>query len=65
MLQEYNFKVVHRFGLVNLDVDGLSRNPCLSQKDSIGARWNVGEDEEEMPGWHALLCLSLLAIHRN
>ena len=28
MLQEYDFKVVHRARLVNLDADGLRRNPC-------------------------------------
>jgi hypothetical protein len=27
MLMEYDFKVVHRIGLVNMDADGLSRNP--------------------------------------
>ena len=60
MLQEYDFKVVHRAGLVNMDADGLSRNPCPSQKDATGARWHVSEDEEKIPSWHAA-CLSLLA----
>jgi hypothetical protein len=64
MLQEYDFKVVHRAGLVNLDADGLSRNPCPSQRDSTGARWHVSEGEEEaVPGWHASHCLSLLAMN--
>ena len=31
LLQEYDFQVVHRPGKVNLDADGLSRNPCTSQ----------------------------------
>jgi hypothetical protein len=26
MLMEYDFKVVHRMGLVNMDADGLNRN---------------------------------------
>jgi hypothetical protein len=30
ILQEYDFQVVHRLGVANLDVDGLSRNPCTS-----------------------------------
>jgi hypothetical protein len=30
MLMEYDFKVVHRAGLVNMDADGLSRNPIPS-----------------------------------
>ena len=38
MLMEYNFKVVHRAGLVNMDVDGLSRNPVPSQAYAIGTR---------------------------
>ena len=46
-----------------MDADGLSRNPCPSQKDSTGARWHVGEDEEEMQGWHTSMCLSLLAAN--
>ena len=32
-----------------------------NQKDSTGAKWHVREDEEEMPGWYASMCLSLLA----
>ncbi|CAM6120664.1 unnamed protein product [Calypogeia fissa] len=31
ILQEYDFQVVHRAGVANLDVDGLSQNPCTSQ----------------------------------
>ena len=38
MLMEYDFKVVHIRGLVNMDADGLSRNPIHSQADPIGAR---------------------------
>jgi hypothetical protein len=30
ILHEYDFQVVHRFGVANLDADGLSRNPCIS-----------------------------------
>ncbi len=30
ILEEYDFQVVHRPGVTNLDVDGLSRNPCIS-----------------------------------
>jgi hypothetical protein len=30
VLQEYDFQVVHRPGVANLDADGLSRNPCTS-----------------------------------
>jgi hypothetical protein len=38
MLMEYDFKVVHRVGLVNMDADGLSRNPIPNQADATGAR---------------------------
>lgn len=62
---QYDFKVVHRSGLVNMDADGLSRNPCPSQVDSTGARWHIREDKEEVSGWHASMCLSLLAENRD
>jgi hypothetical protein len=59
MLMEYDFKVVHRAGLVNMDADGLSRNLIPSQADATGAKWHVEEDEDSLPGWHcsAFLCL--------
>ena len=46
-----------------MDVDGLRRNPCPSQKDSIGAKWHAKEDGKEMPGWHASMCLSFLVAN--
>ncbi len=30
ILQEYDFQVVHRPRIANLDADGLNRNPCTS-----------------------------------
>ena len=60
MLQEYNFKVVHRLGQVNMDVNGLSKNPCLSQKDSPRAQWHVGEDEEERLGVACMIVLEFV-----
>ncbi len=44
---------MHRFGIANLDVDGLSRNPCTNQEDDTGVRWHGEVDEEMVPGWHA------------
>lgn len=38
LLQVYNFEVVHKAGLQNLDVDGLNRNPSSSEEDLISAR---------------------------
>ncbi|CAM6086541.1 unnamed protein product [Calypogeia fissa] len=60
ILQEYDFQVVHRAGVANLDADGLSRNPCTSQQDVTGARWHDEVDEEMVPGWHASAFLCLL-----
>jgi hypothetical protein len=49
MLMEYDFKVVHKAGLVNMDDDGLSRNPIPSQTDATGARWHVEDREDSLP----------------
>ncbi|KAL3688002.1 hypothetical protein R1sor_014311 [Riccia sorocarpa] len=61
ILQEYDFTMVHRPGVVNRDADGLSRNPCTSQHDETGARWHGETDEEMVPGWHASAFLCMLA----
>jgi hypothetical protein len=63
MLMEYDFKVVHRAGLVNMDADGLSHNPIPSQADATGARWHVEDGEDSLPGWHCSIFLCLLAMH--
>jgi hypothetical protein len=63
MLMEYDFKVVHRTGLVNMDADGLSRNPIPSQTDVTGTRWHVEEGEDSLPGWHCSAFLYLLAMN--
>ena len=38
LLHEYDFEVVHRAGIANLDTDGLSCNPSPSDEDLTGAR---------------------------
>jgi hypothetical protein len=63
MLMEYDFKVVHRACLVNMDVDGLNHNPIPSQADATGARWHIEEGEDSLPGWHYSAFLYLLAMH--
>jgi hypothetical protein len=63
MLMEYDFKVVHRAGLVNMDADGFSHNPISSQADATGARWHVEEGEDSLPGWHCSAFLCLLALN--
>jgi hypothetical protein len=50
ILQEYDFQVVHRPRVANLDVNGLSRNPCTSHEDDTGARWHGKVDEEMVLG---------------
>ncbi len=62
ILQEYDFQVVHRPRVTNLDADGLSRNPYISQEDNTGARWHGEVDEEMVPGWHASAFLCLLGV---
>jgi hypothetical protein len=54
--------MVHRPGIVNLDTDGLSRNPCTSQEDNTRARWHGEVDEKMMLGWHASAFLCLLVV---
>ena len=63
MLMEYDFKVVHRAGLVNMDVDGLSRNLVPSQADAIGVRWHIEEGEDSLLGWHCSTFLCLLVMN--
>ncbi len=53
---------MHRPKVANLDVDGLSRNPCTSQEDDIRARWHGEVDEEMVLGWHASAFLCLLGV---
>jgi hypothetical protein len=60
---EYDFKVVHRVGLVNMDANGLSRNPIPNQADATGARWHVEEGEDSLPGWHCSAFLCLLTMN--
>ncbi len=62
ILQEYDFHVVHRPGVANLDADGLSQNPCTNQEDNIGAKWHGEVNEEMVPSWHASAFLCLLGV---
>jgi hypothetical protein len=65
ILQEYDFQVVHRPGVTNLDANGLSRNPCISKEDDTGAKWHGEVDEKMVPGWHASTFLCLLGVDSN
>jgi hypothetical protein len=57
--------VVRKPGVANLDVDGLSRNPCTNQEDDTGARWHGEVDEKMVPSWHASAFLCLLGVDFN
>ena len=59
LLQEYDFEVVHRSGITNLDTDALSRNPSPSDEDLIGAKWHRGCDQKAVPGWQVAAYLTL------
>ena len=50
LLPEYDFEVVHRGGITNLDVDGLSRNPSPLEEDLTGAMWHGDCDREVVGG---------------
>jgi hypothetical protein len=62
ILHEYDFQVVHRPIVANLDADGLSRNPCTNQEDDTGTSWHGEVDEEMVLGWHASAFLCLLGV---
>jgi hypothetical protein len=65
ILQEYDFQVVHKLGVANLNANGLSRNPCTSQEDNTRARWHGKVDEEMVPSSHASTFLCLLGVDYN
>ena len=59
LLQEYDFEVVHRAGIANLDADGLSRNPSPSDEDLTRAMWHGDCDREAVSSWHAATYLTM------
>ena len=50
---------MHRAGITNLDVDGLSPNLSPSNEDFTGARLYGDCDREAVPSWHAAIYLTL------
>ena len=40
LLHKYDFEVMHRAGITNLDANELLRNPSLWNEDLIGAKWH-------------------------
>ena len=61
LLQEYDFEVVHRAGITNMNADGLSRNPSPSDEDLTGAMWHENYDREAVSGWHVFVYLTLFS----
>ena len=60
LLQEYDLEVVHRAGITNSDVDGLSHNSSSLEEDLTGAIWHGDCDREEVHTWHAVAYLTLM-----
>ncbi|GAQ91227.1 hypothetical protein KFL_007470065 [Klebsormidium nitens] len=56
MLQEFDFEVKYRKGLVNMNADGLSRSPLPETEDLTGAR--VHDDPPAEPMWAASALLA-------
>ena len=44
-----------------MNADGLSRNPNPIEEDLTGATWHGDCDREAVPGWHAVVYLTLMS----
>ena len=59
LLKEYNFEVILRAGITNLDADGFSHNLSPSNKDMTRTKWHGDCDQEAVPRWHAAVYRTL------
>ena len=59
LLKEYDFEVMHRAGITNMNTDGLLCNPSPSDEDLTRAMWHEDCDREAVSGWHAAIYLTL------
>lgn len=50
LLQEYEFEVVHRASIMNLDANGLSCNSSHLEEDLTGTMWQEDCDRELVAG---------------
>ncbi|OAE22564.1 hypothetical protein AXG93_731s1070 [Marchantia polymorpha subsp. ruderalis] len=65
ILWEYDFQVMHRPEVANLDADGLNRNLSTSYEYDNGAKWHGDVDEEMISGWHASYYLCWLDMNSS
>ena len=59
LLKKYDFEVIHRAGITDLNADDISRNPSLSDEDLTRARWYRDCNREAIPSWHVATYLIL------
>ena len=59
LLQEYDFEMIHRAGVTNLDADGFSHNPNPLDEDLTGARWHGNCNQDAVLVWHVVVYLIL------
>jgi hypothetical protein len=58
ILQEYEFKVIHRHGITHQNVDTMSHRPLATSKDFSKARKNF----DQIPTIHVSYAFSYLAL---
>ncbi len=58
ILQEYEFKVIHRPGITHQNADTMSRRPLITSEDFSEAR----QDFDQIPAFHVSEASSYLAL---
>jgi hypothetical protein len=60
LLHEYDFNVIHRFGMVNRHANGLNQNSSSNEEDIIRVCWHGNVDLEVILKWHVSTYLCTL-----